>query len=258
MAKVITFAMQKGGVAKTSTSIAVAEQLIKRGYDVLCVDMDPQCNFTKYMKTSTEADIKDVLQRKQSVVNALCKLDDHCYMLPCDSSLYNATNNEIPIESLQNILKEIDQYFDYVVIDTPPNLGPLTNTAVFASDYVVLPTLVGTFCLDGLESVCATITTIKELAKSKVEILGFLVTRLKPKMRLNESISAEFFELAGRYNTRVFNTKIREKDVLEEAQGLGESIFTYSPRSAPAKDYKEFVDEMLAVIGSPSGAPFIK
>lgn len=248
----ITCCLEKGGSAKTTTTHAIGAGLARLGNRVLFVDLDPQGNLTQTM-LGEEVDITsaDVIAEEIGITEAIKKVSDEIDILPANrtnAKLERKIGDEIGREhKLKEALDELEDY-DYVVIDTPPALGLLTINALSASDWVVIPAQTDVFALDGIESLGKTIQTVQQYSNPTLKIAGVLLTRYNKRTNLSKLAGARAEELAEEIGTKVFDAKIREGIAVREAQAVGEDLFSYAPRSNPAKDYQQFIEELTTTI----------
>lgn len=246
MAKVISIALQKGGVAKSTTAQALSSTLGFKHKKVLLIDLDSQANVTysSGINNPTKS-ITDVLGKDCRADEAIihCKYYD---LLPADSYLTNVEVSE-NIEStlLKNGLAPIVNNYDYIIIDTPPALGNLLNNALTASDYIIIPTEPRPFALQGLSALNTTIQNVQKRSNSGLKILGILLVKYNTRTVLNRDIKDMIDEYAEHMNTSVFKTTIREGIAIPEAQTVREPLIDYAKNSKPNIDYKAFTTEVL-------------
>lgn len=251
MAIILTVNNQKGGVGKTTTSHALGAGLAARGSRVLLIDADPQSNLSLSVGAEIDkATIYDVLRGKANIVDtiqrigALSIIPSNILLSGADME-FTATGREFLLrEALELVL---DKY-DYIVIDTPPSLGILTVNSLTASHKVIIPMTADIFALQGMDQLGATIHQVKKWTNPKLEIAGILLTKHSSRTILSRDL-AETIELtAQNMGTKVFDTKIREGIAMREAQTQQEDIFLYAPKSNPALDYAEWVNELLGEV----------
>lgn len=251
--KTICCCLEKGGSAKTTTAHALAAGLARREKDnrVLLVDLDPQGNLTTCANVEIPATSADVITGDTAIADAVVP-DGVGDILGADrgnAGLERKIGDELGREQrLKEALEEIADDYDWCVIDTPPALGLLTINALTASDWVVIPAQTDLFALDGIQSLGKTISTVQQYSNPNLEIAGVLLTRYNGRTNLSKVAGAKAEELAEDIGTHVFETKIREGIAIREAQAVGEDIFTYAPKSNPAKDYAQWIDELLEEI----------
>lgn len=250
MATTISISLQKGGSGKTTTAQALASTFGNKGYKVLLVDMDSQANAT----TGSGCDPKeghtviDLLAEDCSSTDAIipCELYD---LLPSDNRLSNLdTIENMDFTVLKTALDAFSDNYDFIVIDTPPQLGNLLKICLMASDYLIIPVESRPYSLNGLDKLYDTVKAVQSQNKG-LSILGILLIKYNPRTVLNRQIEAFLEEKAMNLHTTVFNTKIREGIAVPEAQMMGEPLITYAPKSKPNLDYVAFTDEVLKRIG---------
>lgn len=257
--KVLTIANQKGGVAKTTTTGALASALSRLGYRVLAIDMDPQSNLTENCGVNKNingsyAALINLKIRDNVVTNKLNHLYD---VLPGDTSL-SAVKAEmertIPMgreERLKIAIREekLEELYDFVIIDTPPTMDLLTINAVLAADYVIIPAMADINATKGVDMLKTNlIDNANKYFHSDIKIAGILLTRFDPRLNVSKAVKEMTEMLAEKLETRVFKTFIRSCVVAPESNYVAMDIFDYRPDSTIAKDYNEFAKELLEVI----------
>lgn len=250
MAKVICVTNQKGGVGKTTTSLALAAGLMKKGFRVLAVDLDPQANLSFSVGSDAEdgPTVYDLL--KGEVRPRFAVQRSTCVDLIASTILLSSVELEFTQEGREFLLKTaIEPLFaryDYIVIDTPPALSILTVNAFAASDYVVIPMLADIFSLQGIAQLSDTIARLKRHCNPDIAIGGILLTRYDGRTVLGKRIRETAEMVAGQIGTRVYRTKIRNSIAIPESQTNQTNMFDYAPKAAGVKDYMAFVNELLA------------
>ncbi|HHU27551.1 TPA: ParA family protein [bacterium] len=249
--KVISIANQKGGVGKTTTSYALVYGLMKKGYRVLGIDLDPQANFSfcfEGIRTSNVATIYEVLKREVPIDKSIQISRDNVHVIPSNILLsgadldLNFTGKEY---RLKESLEEIEDHYDFVILDCPPSLSTLTINAFTASKDVIVPLGTDIFSLQGIGQLNDTIRTVQRYCNSKLKIAGFLITKWNNRSVLNNEIYNAIIEFGNKLNTKVFDSKIRESVVIKEAQTKSTNLFDYAPLNNAVVDYQSFVDEYL-------------
>lgn len=248
MTEIITLANRRGGVGKTATAHALGAGLSKRGYKVLFIDLDSQCNLTYDLSTKTvERSSLDVLLGECSASEAVVStaLGD---LIPASPSLAGAdkkvddTGKEY---RLKEALQPIKKKYDYIIIDTPPALGILTVNALTASDKVVITAQGEIHSLQGIDQLYNTIEAVRHFTNKKLKIEGILLTRYVARSIISKDMRDNIEAIAREIETKVF-TPIRECSAVKEAQATQTDIFTYSPRCNASKDYGLFVEDILS------------
>lgn len=243
--KVISIMNRKGGASKTTTAQALGQGLELKGFKVLYVDLDAQCNLTSVLgqdDEDNEKNIFNVLQgeniNKQIVNNVLCGTD---LLSTADLAL----TGEGKEYRLKNALDKLDNQYDYVVIDTPPGLNTLTINAMVASAKVIIASSPDILAIKGIMKLNNTLEIVKETSNANLTINGILLTRFSLRTVLNRNLLKAFGNLAKQINTKVYDTKIRESVAIREAQTQGENLYEYAPKNGAIKDYMNFVEEFL-------------
>lgn len=250
MAIIISIALQKGGVGKSTTAQALASTLGFKHRKVLLIDMDSQGNITYSSgEDNPEHTIFDVLGEDCRTDEALihCKYYD---LLAADTYLTNIEMSEnVEATLLKDALEPIRNNYDFIIIDTPPALGNLSFNSLVASDYVVIPTDPRPFALQGLGKLNETIKSIKNNLNHSLKVIGILLIKYNNRTILNRDIKTMAEDYAKQMNTIVFDTSIREGIAVAEAQTVREPLIDYAKNSKPNIDYEAFTTELLQRIG---------
>jgi chromosome partitioning protein len=250
MTKTVAIANRKGGVGKTATAHALGAGLQRKGYRVLFIDLDSQCNLTDALgidSGSVEASSLDVLEGSSEALETIISTD-RGDILPATPAL--ATADKV-IEGvgaeyrLREALQPIARRYDYIIIDTPPALGVLTVNALTASNSLIIPAQADLYSLQGIEQLTGTIEAVKRFTNRKLSIAGILLTRYVARSIISQDMKSNLEELARALGTKVFRTPIRECTAVKEAQATHSDIYSYSSKSNASKDYKDFVEEFL-------------
>ena len=239
---------QKGGVGKTTTAHALATGLTKRGYKVLCVDMDPQGNLSFTMGADTTGPSLYEAMREEAEISTAIRSTNQGDILPGSILLaaadmeFTATGREWILESLLSPIKE---HYSHIIIDSPPTLGILTINALTASTDVVIPMGADIYSLQGLYQLHSTILKVRQYCNKNLKIAGLLLTRYNSRSILSRDLREGIEEKASELNAHLYSTFIREGIMVKEAQTSQASLFNYAPKSKPAQDYEDFISEYL-------------
>lgn len=249
--KVITLSNQKGGVAKTTTCLALASGLYQKGYSVLCCDLDPQCN----LSLGTGADVLNTKNTLYDVFKGRIDISDVIRHISLGFDLvtgglalagadmeFTATGREY---LLKEALETVQDKYDYVVIDTPPTLGILVTNALTASNSIIIPLTADMFALQGLSQLYKLIQSVKKYSNHDLEIEGLLITRHDERTNVSKALLNKIHSVADEMGVKVFEACIRNSVVVRECQLMGVDIFKEAPKANAVQDYKAFVDEFM-------------
>mgnify|MGYP003940219567 CR=1 FL=1 len=248
LAEVISFANQKGGVAKTTSTLNLAVALSEMGHRVLCVDLDPQGNLT--MSQGIDPDkcdksMYDVLVDDLPISEVIAHREIDIAVASIDlAGAEIAMSTKIGRErSLERALKEIHSEYDYICIDTPPSLGLLTINALTASSKVIVPVQCEYLSMRGLVQLQSTLKMIQENLNPNVRIEGILPTMFDSRtLHAREAVSI----LEENFGDLVFKSRIRKAVKFAEAPVRGASVLKYDPESRAASYYRNLAKEVLS------------
>jgi chromosome partitioning protein len=247
-AEVIAFANQKGGVAKTTTTLNLAVAFAESGYRVLCVDLDPQGNLTMSQgidPDKVEKSLYDVLVHDMPMAEIIQHREIDIAVASIDlAGAEIAMSTKIGRErSLEKALKEVWADYDFVCIDTPPSLGLLTINALTAANKVIVPVQCEYLSMRGLVQLQNTLKMIQENLNPDVRIEGILPTMLDTRtVHAKEAVEI----LEENFGELVFKSRIRKAIKFAEAPVKGASVLKYDPQSNAAGYYRDLAKEVLA------------
>ncbi len=247
-ADVIAFANQKGGVAKTTTTLNLAVAFAESGYRVLCIDLDPQGNLTMSQgidPDKVENSLYDVLVNDMPISEIIVKREIDIAVASIDlAGAEIAMSTKIGRErSLEKALKEVAADYDFVCIDTPPSLGLLTINALTAANKVIVPVQCEYLSMRGLVQLQNTLRMIQENLNPDVHIEGILPTMLDSRT-IHAKEAVEILE--ENFGDLVFRSRIRKAIKFAEAPVKGSSVLKYDSESSAASYYRELAKEVLA------------
>jgi chromosome partitioning protein len=247
-AKTIAFANQKGGVAKTTTTLNLAAAFAEAGNRVLCVDMDPQGNLTMSQgidPDTLDLSMYDVLVHKTPMREVIRhrEVDVACASIDLAGAEIAMSTMIGRERSLQKALAPIREDYDFILIDTPPSLGLLTINALTAANKVIVPVQCEYLSMRGLIQLQNTLHMIRENLNPEVEIEGILPTLVDTRtLHAKEAIEI----LEENFGDRVFASRIRKTVRFAEAPVKGMSVLKYDPAGKAAQAYRDLAKEVLA------------
>lgn len=247
LGQVIAFANQKGGVAKTTTTLNLAVAFMEQGFDVLIVDLDPQGNLTMSQgmdPDQVERSMYDVLVHSMPIEDVIHRAEVDIAVSSIDlAGAELALSSMIGRErALQKALLPVRNRYDFILIDTPPSLGLLTINALTASDGVIVPVQCEYLSLRGLVQLENTLTMIRENLNPVVEIKGILPTMFDARtVHGREALEM----LKENFGDLVFETRIRKTIRYAEAPVAGSSVLKYDSSGSAAKAYRDLAKEVL-------------
>ncbi len=250
MGKIISVINQKGGVGKTTTAVNLGAYLSHLGKKVLLVDVDPQANASSGLgidHRKIEKGVYELLLSHCTASEAILKTNhDDYYIIPSSISLSGASVELVELENrefrLQNALKEVKDFFDYIIIDSPPSLGLLTINSLTASDKILIPIQSEYYALEGLGQLLETISLIQNNLKPDLGILGVVITMFDKRNRLSSLVKDELYKY---FPNKIFKSIIPRSVRLAEAPSYGLSILKYEPKSSGAKAYENLAKEII-------------
>jgi chromosome partitioning protein len=247
LGQVIALANQKGGVAKTTTTLNLAAAFKEEGFDVLAVDLDPQGNLTMSQgmdPDTVERSMFDVLVHSLPMEEVIVKAEIDLAVSSIDlAGAELALSAMIGRErALQKALLPVRGRYEYVLVDTPPSLGLLTINALTAADGVIVPVQCEYLSLRGLVQLENTLSMIRENLNPTVEIRGILPTMYDSRT-LHSREAVEM--LKENFGDLVFDTRIRKTVRYAEAPVQGSSVLKYDPSGTAAEAYRELAKEVL-------------
>lgn len=259
-AKVITIAVRKGGVGKTTTAHELSSRLAELGNKVLAIDLDAQRNLTRISGAQLDDDlpsIKDVLCGEYPFEACVQRPENVKYAIAVSGRSMEEAEKTFSrwddVYRLDTILEgeQVKENYDYIIIDTPPKLAIETDMALTASNYVVIPSELSRNCVDGIADLFERIQSIRHPKKGTnhgLKILGILMIKFKKNQNLDKEIKVGLENVVDVMETKVFETFIREAVAIKGSQMINTSIFDYDPKAKPAIDYVDFTNELLETI----------
>jgi chromosome partitioning protein len=244
--RVYAFANQKGGVGKTTTAVNLAACLAEAGERALVVDLDPQANATSGLglraNGSSSYDLLDGVPLAELVKPTSF---DNLFLVPSKPELAGAavelSRRDDGERFLAQALEGADG-FDFVLLDCPPSLGPLTVNALAAADRVIVPVQAEYYALEGLAQLVQSINLIKARLNPRLEIAGVLLTMADGRTRLSAEVEAE---VRRHFGELVFSAVIPRSVRVAEAPSHGVPVTHYDRRSRGAEAYWKVAMELV-------------
>jgi len=259
MSEIICIANQKGGVGKTTTAVNLAASLADSGKKVLLIDADPQSNATTslgFSRSDYEFNIYHVLTGIKRISEIILKTDTNGLNLApaniglvgIEKEFHNPKNKHKEL-MLKGKLKDIEGQYDFIVIDSPPALGPITINALSASNSVIIPIQCEFFALEGLAQLLNTVSLLKKTINPQLSIKGFLPTMYSSQNNLSKQVLAD---LDRHFKDKLFHTKgedgcivIPRNVKIAESPSFGQPVTNYASNSKGSIAYKELANAIL-------------
>jgi chromosome partitioning protein len=250
VATVFAIANQKGGVGKTTTAVNLAACVAEAGYRTLLVDMDPQCNATVGLglPKDCEPSIYEVLTGDAGLAAAIRSSEvERLAVAPASPDLA-AASVELPRRPgsenrLRDALAPVRGDHDFVLLDCPPSLGPLTVGALVAADRVIVPVQTEYFALEGLAGLLDTLKLIQRELNPRLTVAGMLLTMHDGRTRLAQDVE---HEVRTHFPSLVFDTVIPRNVRVGEAPSFGRPVIHHDPHCAGSDAYFELAKEVAA------------
>lgn len=249
--KIISVSNVKGGVGKTSTAAILSAGLTQRGNSVLMIDSDPQTNLTMcFLPEPPDGtpSIYHVYADGKSLDEVKTSIKENLDLIIGDFELCNADMQFLKagrLKMLRKAIKSIKSDYDFIVIDTPPNLGILSLNAFLVSDYIIVPMAADSFSLKGVRLLKQTLDEVTEETEKAVSVTGLLLTKYTNRTNVSKLLEKSINSAAELLDTKVFSSRIRQATVLQESQVAKVDLLEYAPKAPVTLDYQAFIDEFL-------------
>lgn len=253
--KIISVSNVKGGVGKTTTAAVLSAGLASEGYKVLMVDSDPQTNLTMCFMQEQPDDtpsLYHVYAEGRGIDEVKVAVKSGLDLVVGDFELCNADMQFLKAGRLKMLRKAFDKMeavYDFVVIDTPPNLGILSLNAFLVSKYIIVPMAADSFSLKGIRLLKQTLDEVEDEAEDGISIAGLLLTKYNDRTNVAKLLEKSIQSAAELLETKVFDSRIRQATVLQESQIAKIDLLEYAPKAPVTGDYRAFIRELLVRIG---------
>lgn len=250
MAKVISLINEKGGVGKTTSTNVIAACLKSRGFAVLCVDFDPQAHlsFSFGADTRLKPTIYDVIRHtyrihdaiQQTAITDIIPSND---MLKSIEGEYTKSGNH---RLLLDVLTKVQKLYDYILIDSPPELGLVSINALVASNIVLIPCLPDGFSLGGSIKVHETVMRIKQAFSPDLNIGGIIMLRYYPQQKLSKNVCDTLEQVTKMLQIPHIQSKIRHSNTISQATSIMQvNVCDEFADNTATQDYQALVEELL-------------
>ncbi len=256
MAHIIAVIMQKGGVGKTTTTLNLGVNLARKGKRVLLIDIDPQANLTQGLGVSLDDDgpqysvYEVLLNPNKGVSFATIATDAGVDLIPSTLDLAGAESELMGTFGreflLKEALKDAQDKYDYIFIDSPPNLGLFTLNSMEAATSLIVPMQAHVYAYKAMDKLENTIALVRKFNPS-LAIGGIVITQYDTRTNLSPTIT---LRMRQKYGDLVFGTYIPLNVKLAESPAAGKPIAMYDPTGAGAIAYQKLTDEVEARYGS--------
>ena len=241
----IAIVNEKGGTAKTTTSVNLAAALGEMGKKVLLVDLDGQAASSRWLGVEEDSLLADAILRGRGL-EPLENVIPGVSLAPASGKLDSVAHDLRPTQGgqLRKLLHEVEANYDYILIDCPPSLGNrLIGNALLAASHAIAPVEMSVLALDGLRILLTMLEDIRDGFGHEIKLIGVLACRYDDRTRLSRLVLAE---LKRALPEKVFETVIRENTQIQECPASGRSILEYAPDCSAAEDYRRLARELVA------------
>jgi chromosome partitioning protein len=247
--RMITLSNNKGGSGKTTTTVSLASAFAERGLRVLVIDLDPQGSATKWLGC-WESSIGLVefsaggIRVSELVKTSTARRVD---LVPTSPSLVpsgDQSENHTGL-AIVRALQRLPDYWDLILVDTPPTLGYLSLAPLVASDYIIIPVEAHALAMPGVASVIESIERARRQVNAEVKLLGIIACRVNATVHTREVVA----RLRAEFGAVVLEHAVREAIRIAEAPAFQLPITRYAPTSPVADDYRAITDELLDRLG---------
>ena len=265
MGKIIAVLNEKGGVAKTTTVKNLAGGLCSMGKSVLAVDLDSSANLTKALGLAPTDDTGSIVEIVDKTIECedipdgygILHHDEGMDIVPSSNKFLGYSDKIGNVmrreEVLDRYLESVRDKYDYILVDCPGGLEIFTQNALFACDYIVIPTEAKKLAIEAMQNIFVTVGLVRKLKRTQTPIIAGV---LFCKVRANTINDREVMRVVReKYGERVhiFEHYIPLATVVSDSDVACESLFKYAPNSTAAMEYKAFLDELLEIVDVEGG-----
>ena len=248
--QVVSVSNNKGGSGKTTTTVNLAAAFAERGLRVLVVDLDPQGSATHWLRGSesnrglvefSAGGMRVSKLVRESPVHGVDLIPTSASLVPPGDDSRNATGL-----SIVHAFARLPDYWDLVLIDTPPTLGYLCLASIAVSNHVVIPVEAHALGLVGVATVIASIDRARRHVNPRIELLGIIVCRVRATRHTRQIVA----QLRAEFGAGVLTNSVREAIAVAEAPASRVPITEYAPGSRVVEDYQAVAAELLGRLGN--------
>jgi chromosome partitioning protein len=239
----------KGGVGKTSFVTNVGHKLALDGYNVLIVDCDLQANASTLLPEAKKPTLLDVIREVANATDAIQNARDNLDLLPSDVNLdraapYIVSNGNEGYYILKNQMQEIErlEVYDFVLYDHSPSYSAVTESALLASDEMIIPCELGTFSIEGLLQMIEKLTGTLSKRGHEIAVSGIVPFKFNATIGIHETYLKDLQEV---YKDELLPT-VRQDSAIGKAQHFHQSVFEYDPQSKAAEDFTAIVNSLTS------------
>lgn len=241
--KIYAIVNQKGGTAKSTTAAILAQAAASKGKKVLCIDLDPQTNLSLALGADTsEKGSYEVITKEASISEATQTIDN-IDILAASWSIATLETETGSASRLNDALKGLKNKYDLVFIDTPPTIGEQQYNALMAATAVIIPLEADIYNLQSLYQISETIEAMKKSNKALKDSY-FILTKFDNRSTLTRQMQQTITVKANALNIKFLGC-VRTAIAVKEAAALQKSIYEYAPKSKPAQDYLEILEQLI-------------
>ena len=250
---VISIAIQKGGSGKTTTAVNLGAALQLSGKKVLLIDADPQANLSQSLGINEDPEKnlyteiqKEIAGQGSDISKAIVSLPTGLSLIPSSQAMSTAEMELISVYDREQLFKwmlePVVTNYDFILIDCPHSNSMITENALTASDYVLIPLQAEFLPLKGVHSFLYQFKAVKEKQNTRLDLLGLVLTKYDERKIMNREVKEQ---LENEFPGKVFKTHIRTSIQLAKAQAAGVDIFSFNKNSNAAADYQSLGEELL-------------
>ena len=255
MGQTIAIINRKGGVSKTTTALALVEELRARGRKVLLVDLDQQHNGTVQYgaKIEDEATVFDLMTDPACTAIECVQRTEAGDIIAGDDLVNNLETEMASMIGRDTVLADkllpLKDVYDEIVIDCPPGLGVVVVNILIAADKLIVPMFCDGFSIEGFNGLLKLVHEVKSSPRLNpgLEIAGILITQYEARQKLSRTYDEQMPEVAEHFGTRLFDARIRRCAKVKQAQDARVPLFEFAPSCTAAEDYRAWVDELVEI-----------